>query len=406
MVILINQSGIYITDCESEVEKVSDKGIQNYFTLGTTPPISGISGNQGLDITSEVYDPTQVAESVAFSRGKLYMVLPTKYRYYIAPANKGTYQTRRAFCYSPVKQTWSYLAFDDGTAEITAFLADSSGTEEYLWCLMNGMSGTVQTWGSIGVLSPAFGIPVRKYVDKTGAATTLVPYFKVITSELSMGIPTTFKEFSSVLLDLHVEPWENGTAPVVTVGGQAVTITAAGRQRTLHNIATTFSETKSYEVNVQNQRAILYNLTLMYREDEEALRNWEIPPTSNGLPGWHYYKGAFISLRSTDIVQLTVQADEQAGIIISTGAASATGDVYEIASTGGVKKRVYVPFLPKKGKIWNFKFATKSPATTPFRLYGEDSEFLVKGWGSRGWQPVNPLSASGYAGFMRKGGGT
>lgn len=403
-VILINESGIYITDCESQIEKISDEGIGNFFSVGSKPPV----GVDNSDTTSLLYDPSQKAESVAFSRGKLYIVLPIKRTAFIAPSTWGTQTRRYAFVYSPVRKAWSNLKLANDSYEITAFLSDNSGTEEYLWCLTNGNNATVPTWGALGVIRPistltgtaSSSVPLRKIVDKTGATATLDPYISVTTSELSAGIPTTFKEWGSVLVDLDVNPYGNGTAPVVSVtpfGGSTYTnafgvISAAGRQRTTHACATSFAESTNYTISVTNQRATLFNITILYREDEEKMSLWEVPFTANAQMGWHMFKGAYITLRSDATVTLTVGTD------------ALTPVAYTIASTGGVKQKVYVPFVPRKGKAWSFKFAAAS--TGYFRIYGEDSEFLVKTWGSRGWQSVNPLTASGYASFLRQGGGT
>jgi hypothetical protein len=397
-VILINQSGIYITDCEQQIERISDYGIQNFFTGGVPAGADGDDNNNVL----EVYDPTQLQESAAFYKGKLFVSIPIKSTTYSAPTWTVT-QTRRSFVYSPIKQNWSYLYIDISVGSISAFLTDASGANEYLWCLTNSTNlandAGSQYWGALGVFVPAniFGStsvqPVIKIRNNTGAEANLGVIYGIQLMPLSMGIPNTYKEFSSVLIDLEVHPYGAGSAPVCTIGGVAKTL-SIGRQTSLHTLATEFAQLKDLSVGLSNQRVTLYNLTILYREDEEALTLWEIPPTANALQGWHMYKGAYITLRSSAITQLIVQADEQAA------------DTYEIASTGGTKKKIYVGFLPKKGKVWNFKFQTKSPAVTPFRLYGEDSEFLVKSWGSRGWQVANPLTASGYAGFLRKGGGT
>ena len=62
--------------------------------------------------------------------------------------------------------------------------------------------------------------------------------------------------------------------------------------------------------------------------------------------------------------------------------------MYTIPSTGGYHKKIYVPFQPMKGKMFQHKLT----AATGFRLYQKDCEVRCKVWGSEeGFQVQNPF---------------
>ena len=230
----------------------------------------------------------------------------------------------------------------------------------------------------------------------------------VRTGSLDNGIPLTYKEYGALQIDgnyvntlLSVTPYYNSE---VDAGAQFYLSSIPGETRrdypyTLgdyyaRSICLDISWTESLGIH-----PILYQGNLLFREDEERLVHWEMPPTSLGIGGWYHLKDGYICLRSDAQVNLTVVID---GI---------TTDVYPIASTGGLRLKRYVEFKPRRGKVFQFKLdsipETIGTIYRPFRFYGEESLVNGKPWITGAtYAPLTPFGAVGYAQYRRTEGGT
>jgi hypothetical protein len=122
-----------------------------------------------------------------------------------------------------------------------------------------------------------------------------------------------------------------------------------------------------------------YRWQPIFDEEPLALTRWESQEITHGVQGWSKPLEAWVTLRSTDTVTLTVTAYGTTGAVLNTSP-------YTIGSTGGVKVRQNVPFNATKGVLFTYVFTCISS----FWLYREESAVLVEGWasGQAQWVPV------------------
>ena len=66
-------------------------------------------------------------------------------------------------------------------------------------------------------------------------------------------------------------------------------------------------------------------------------------------------------------------------------------DAYNIASTGGIKLKPFVPFNARKAVLWKYVFTSEAP----FWLYQEESEVIVQPWGGEP-QTAHPFGNSDF----------
>ena len=70
-----------------------------------------------------------------------------------------------------------------------------------------------------------------------------------------------------------------------------------------------------------------------------------------------------------------------------------TTQTYTIASTAGVRKKVYVQLAPNKGKLYKFEFNSAAP----FNLFEGASECRVKQWlTSLGYNVARPFGGEQF----------
>jgi hypothetical protein len=177
----------------------------------------------------------------------------------------------------------------------------------------------------------------------------------------------------------------NGTTVTITVytnnrANVAALVTDSSASRTRKFIPIdTFSENMSIDVSwaADDTPPVLYSYELLYRPDAIQLEKWSVTGVSHGIEGWQILRSAYITLRSNGTTMLTVTAD---------------GNVnqYTLASTGGAKRKIFVPFFPTKGKIFDYSLETVT--ATYFRLYNDMCEVHAKPWiTSMGYTRVNPF---------------
>ena len=221
------------------------------------------------------------------------------------------------------------------------------------------------------------------------------------------GIPLTDKEFGVLILDydpggadISITPYYNSE---LTAGTTLKTNTAyqSGRRVTSWSLGDYYAKSIAFEFGWTEEPTAhpkLYQATLLFREDEERINHWEMNPSGYG-EGWYFFKDAWIALRSDGVVRMTVITDN-----LHT-------DIYDIPSTSLAKVRHPIEFKPRKGKLYRILFdglaATPGAAKATFRLYGEDSVFNGKNWKTGAtFTQASPMSAAGYAQYLRKEGGT
>jgi hypothetical protein len=220
------------------------------------------------------------------------------------------------------------------------------------------------------------------------------------TSSWDSGIPLTYKEFGVLLLDfdpdgadITITPRYNSDKETGTPFTTGTSGDGEGRRVKTFTLGDVFKRSLSLEFSWNDSISAhpkFYQATILFRADEEGIVHWAHPPTALGNLGWFHLKDSFWALKSTADVTLTVTVD---GI----------SDTYTIPNTLGERKKQYIEFRPRRGKLYSFVL----DSSQPFWFYGEDSELYGKPWKTgTGYKPLNPFAAPGYAGYLRSEGGT
>lgn len=119
----------------------------------------------------------------------------------------------------------------------------------------------------------------------------------------------------------------------------------------------------------------LYGVLPIFDEEPYALSRWETQLLDFGFPasGWGSVVSADICYRSTTPTTLTLTVYNAAGTLMATLTET-------LGSTGGAKRKVYVPFTANKGVLYKFVFQTDGN-TPVLTLYQEESRVRVQPWG-------------------------
>lgn len=117
-----------------------------------------------------------------------------------------------------------------------------------------------------------------------------------------------------------------------------------------------------------NNPLTIYQADWILVPEPLQLGRWECRETNFGIPGWYTVPYAYLTLQSTAVLTLTVTTHHN-----QTG--GSTTYAYTIASTGGVKRSVWVPFHGIRGVLTKYVFTS---AGADFQLYPEESWVLVQ----------------------------
>lgn len=366
LVYFVGNDGIYRTDCSSPAESITDESIRALFRQPT--------GHSEGDLLLKYVDYTDTRMRLSWAGFEVY------FTYKDITASP----TRHCLVYNPQGNRWRELATAHGSSATFGLAADDSNSAEAKIYL-----ATEQANPSV-LTTPSDPF-------KTADATTAVST-DIQTGFLDLGAPTVLKQFGDIILD-YMGPAGNVATMTVRVDGgtgletasQTTTFTGTGA-RTLYPIKLAVSGEDIVARNISFQFTwtasttastvppTLYGFTLLWRPDSEAIPHWEFPATTHGLSGWQFARDLYLTLRSNTTSTLKVIID---GVTYT----------YSVPSTGGAKKKLYVPLQPAKGKV--FKYVLDSDtATTPFRLYGDECEVRVRQWNtSLDYRLISPFGA-------------
>lgn len=115
----------------------------------------------------------------------------------------------------------------------------------------------------------------------------------------------------------------------------------------------------------------LYSARPIFDEEPFALEEWITQQIDHGQLGFHYLIHAMITLKSTVDVTLEVTT-----YLNQTGASVV--DTYVIPATGGQKLKRFVPFVARKGVLYQYHFLRA--AGTPYWIYREESSVTLQPW--------------------------
>jgi len=197
------------------------------------------------------------------------------------------------------------------------------------------------------------------------------------TGSIDLGAPQRLKEFGNLIVD--ADP-AGGSITVSTffneeqTVGPTFTLTGTGRQKFPLDLEDTYAYSVAIDFAWTSGAQKVYQFDLMLHLDEERITHWEYPHTSHGLSGWQQLRDGYIAVNSTGPITMTVNVDGQE-------------DTYTIPSTAGQRRKLYVKFNPRKGKVFQYKLDGG-----PFLLYGEDCELRLKPWNTNlGYALISPF---------------
>ncbi len=209
---------------------------------------------------------------------------------------------------------------------------------------------------------------------------------EVRTGSIDLEQPGLVKEWGNVILDADPAGGVITLTPFFDAESYStppITLTGVSRQKFSRSLSDTYAHSIAFDVSWLGSAGItLYQLTVLWREDEEAIRHWEFPPTSHGLEGWQHLRDGYITVRSQAALTFTIEVD---GV-------SFTPVFRTSSSTLGEKRKLYFDMPPVKGKLFRYIINSEED----FRIYGGDCEVRVKPWNtSLGYQLVSPFRKEG-----------
>ncbi len=168
------------------------------------------------------------------------------------------------------------------------------------------------------------------------------------------------------------------------VTGAALTITGTGRQQIPLSLSDVFGFNIEFQITFSKNSTInpvLYQFDTLWRSEPASVTHWEARETSHGLIGWQHLRDMNIAIRSTAAVTLTLTLD---------GAVTQT---YTLASTAGLRQKIYIPMHANKFKLVRYSLDSSDPAQG-FRIYESDLEVRAKPWVTQlGYAIVKPFGA-------------
>jgi hypothetical protein len=203
----------------------------------------------------------------------------------------------------------------------------------------------------------------------------------VRTGSLDFGKPQTLKEFGNIIIDADPAGRTIVVTPLYdaeTVTGASFTLSGTGRQKFPVDLGDIYAYSVAFDFAWSGGEQKLYQFDLLLHLDEERIGHWEYPHTSHGLSGWQQLRDGYLALNSTGVVTMTVESDDKV-------------DTYTIPSTAGQRRKLYVKFRPRKGKVFRY-----SLDGGPFLLYGDDCELRLKPWNTNlGYAMLSPFKGGG-----------
>lgn len=211
---------------------------------------------------------------------------------------------------------------------------------------------------------------------------------QIQTGSVDFSSPQTLKEYGNLIVDadplggtITVTPYLNTESTTLT----SSVLTGTGRQKFPISLGDAFGYSLGFAFSWTGP-AKLYQFDVLWHEDEELIKHWQFPPTTHRMSGWQHVRDGYITIRTTDVIVLTVTID---GVDYNATFTAAS------TNTSGEKRKLYFTLPPAKGKM--FQYAINS--NSGFRLYGTECEIRAKQWNtSMGYQLVSPFTKIGSDG--------
>jgi hypothetical protein len=237
---------------------------------------------------------------------------------------------------------------------------------------------------------------------------TITPISAIVqTGAFDQGLPLNLKEYANVIVDLDpggatlanpvtITPLLNAE----TITDAAITVTGSGRQQVPLPLGDVFGFNIEFLINFVRTvtiNPVIYQFDILWRPEPVSVTHWETRESSYGMPGYGHVRDSYVAIRSTAPVILTMTFD-------------GTAQTYTIPSTGGQRRKMYVPSFANKGKVYKFSFDA-ADGVTAFRLYVEDCELRIKPFVTslgyqviKAWGAESQLVTAAYESMLLGGG--
>jgi hypothetical protein len=205
-------------------------------------------------------------------------------------------------------------------------------------------------------------------------AGTAVPC-QITTSSRNQSNPRINKLYGDIMVDCDTDGGDVSAVAQLdnaSVSGPATTLNTTTRTQVAVPVNTDWQIAKNINLDLQwnmnGTRAEFFIWEPRYTESGANLYafSWSTSYISHGMPGYFYHGYLYLAHNST--------ADLTFDIIGELGTVETT---VTISNSGGADHKDFIRLPPTKGKL--FKYTVYS--TAQFRVFGEESELLVKPWG-------------------------
>jgi hypothetical protein len=218
----------------------------------------------------------------------------------------------------------------------------------------------------------------------------------VRTGAHDQGAPLNRKQYGNVIFDIDPGGATNAHPVVITpyINGEvaseaAIQVTGFGRQQVPLDLSDYFAFNTEYQITWSRSFVaaapnytidpVLFQYDTLHFLEPVGVLHWQSQPTSFAFPGFMHCRDAYIAIRSTASVTLTMVMDAGTGPLTQT---------YVIPSTGGKRLKVYIQFAPNKALLYQFSL----DSAVEFRVYETDLEIRCKPWlGVLGYQVMRTL---------------
>ena len=321
-VFFLGNDGIYVTDCQSQIESITNDSLRPIFRgeySGDFPPVNLSRDEKDIRL---------------FASGQeLHFIYP------FGSSDVPNVIDRFHLVYNILQKSWRQ--FKLGITDHVVSVGDPVlGSESSF------LVGTV-LFNVSGIITDPRTL-ILKYNNNNEASplNDAGSNFNVTatTGGFDLEIPQTLKEFGNIIVDADPNGGIISVTPIRGDGTSATTqtLTGTGRVRYPLSLGDEYDYFQSYNFTWDSStNAALYNIEILFRADQEVLKHWEIPETAFGMPGWNHIRDGYFVIRSTSDVALTITID-------------GTPYSYTIPSTGGEKRKVYMKFRPIRGKMFRF----------------------------------------------------
>ncbi len=362
----VSKDGIYMSTGGQETSIV-ENDIKPLFPTYDTPG-QDVEGYEAVDMSQPA------AMRLCYFNDELYFI-------YVGL----TSQTKRMLIYDVLKKRWRGADYAQMPTEPYSELSTTSS-------LLLGMND--------GTLYQAGG-------EADGDQDILV---SLRTGAHDQGAPLNRKQYGNVIID--IDPGGADTTHPVTItpliNGEtqteaALIVTGSGRQQVPLDLSDFFAFNVEFQIEWTKHVVpagygsggygeggygvstggtaidpVLYQYDILWMPEPVGVTHWFSQPSSYGMTGFIHLRDAYIAIRSTTDVVLTMVID---------GVATQT---YTIPSTGGKRLKRYVQFYSNKGLIYQLQL----DSTAEFRTYVEDLEVRAKSWLTvLGYSIQRPLGA-------------